>query len=49
MRVITQTEKEDGYKLEVLSLDQINLLNDEEIYEYIAPRLFLSKIGRAHV
>ena len=42
MRILTQTEKQDGYKLEVLCLDPINLLNDEEIYDYITPRLFAS-------
>ena len=42
MRILTQTEKQDGYKLEVLCLDPINLLNDEEINDYINPRLFTS-------
>jgi len=28
MRILTQTEKQDGYKLEILCLDPINLLNN---------------------
>jgi hypothetical protein len=45
VRIITQTEKGDGYKLEVLCLEPINLLNDEEINDYINPRLYSSIIN----
>jgi hypothetical protein len=42
MRILTQTEITDGYRLEVLCLEPINLLNDREINDYINPILYSS-------
>lgn len=41
-RQITQSEKTDGYKLEVLCTKPIDLLVDEDVSEYIRPILFAS-------